>query len=228
MLITAIPLVALTINIFRQAEFTQIVKSAVSAEIAMLSDAQLVDITIDNSDSIMDLQVTLRTSNPPDYQQVVEMQKSIAATLQRTIALQLIIIPTTKLNPLVPPTFTPTIRPGPGVTSTSTPSVTSTQVPTVTPSITPTPTKTSTPTLTPTATPTLTPTPVIAYIANTGGLGIYLQESPAGKINGALPEGSAIQILYSSEFVSSTKWIQIRYLFGRTGWIPAEFVVIKP
>jgi uncharacterized hydrophobic protein (TIGR00271 family) len=227
-LLITIPLTILTINLVKQARFSQNVRSVVVNELSTISDAQMVDISIDTSDSILHLQVTIRTSTPLDYQQVVELQKAIAAGLQRTIALQLIIVPTTKLDPLIPPTFTPTFTPGPSSTPTTTPTATRTVVPTLTPTPSPTPTNTSTATLTPTPTFTLTPTPVLAYIANTGGLGIYLRQTPGGSVIGAIPEGSAVQILYQREQYDGNEWIEIRDLFGRIGWIPIQFLVIKP
>jgi uncharacterized hydrophobic protein (TIGR00271 family) len=231
-LLTAIPLIILTVNLVRQAQLSQEVRAAVLAELSSLPDSQLVDVTIDTSDATLHLQVTVRTSFQPDYPQVVGLQKAIAARLQRAIALQLIVIPTTKLDPLLPPTltptFTPTLTPTPGPSLTST----NTQTPRPTVTLTPTMTQTSTPTLTPTETPTTTPTftstPILAYIANTGGLGIYMRQTPGGVIIGVLPEGSAVQILYQRELLNGTEWIEIRDLFGRIGWIPIEFLVIRP
>jgi uncharacterized hydrophobic protein (TIGR00271 family) len=227
-LLTAVPLVVLTLRLVNQARTLQNVQSALVSELSTFPDAQLVDVTIDNTDSILHLQVTVRTSRQPDYLQVLDLQKNIAARLQRPIALQLIIIPTTKLDPLIPPTFTPTFTPGPSSTLTKTPSATPTFIPTLTSTFSPTPTNTSTATLTPSPTPTLTPTPILAYIANTGGLGIYLRQSPGGNVIGAIPEGSAVQILYQREQYNAIDWIEIRDLFGRIGWIPIQFLVIKP
>ncbi len=227
-LLTAVPLVVLTLRLVNQAGTLQDVQSALVSELSTFPDAQLVDVTIDNSDSILQLQVTVRTSRQPDYYQVLDLQKNIAARLQRPIALQLIVVPTTKLDPLIPPTFTPTFTSGPSSTPTTTPTATHTVVPTLTPTLSPTPTNTSTATLTPTPTSTLTPTPVLAYIANTGGLGIFLRQDPGGKVIGALPEGSAIEILYQRKLLNGIEWIEIRDLFGRTGWIPVDFLVIKP
>lgn len=227
-LLTAIPLIILTLKVVKTTQLLQEVRTAVISELSRFPDAQLVDVTTDTSDSTLHLQVTIRSSIQPDYFQVVDLQKAIAARLQRTIALQLTIIPVTRLDPLIPPTFTPTATPGPSYTPTPTPSATITVIPTLTPSLTPTPTNTST--LTPTFTPTLTPTPtpVVAYIADTGGLGIYLRQSPAGKIIGALPEGSEVQILYQRKTVNNIEWIEIRDLFGRQGWVPAVFLVVRP
>jgi uncharacterized hydrophobic protein (TIGR00271 family) len=227
-LITAIPLIILTIKVVNTTQLLQEVRTTVISELSRFPDAQLVDVTSDTSDSTLHIQVTIRSSIQPDYSEVVNLQRAIAAKLQRTVALQLTIVPVTRLDPLIPPTFTPTSTPGPSLTPTLTPLATNTVIPTLTPSLTPTTTNTSTPT--PTLTPTLTPTstPVLAYIANTGGLGIYLRSTPAGKIIGALPEGSAVQILYQRETVNNIEWIEIRDLFNRQGWIPVAFLEIKP
>lgn len=227
-LVTAVPLVILTLRLVAQAQLSQDVREAVIAEIADLPDAQLVDAAIENSDDTLHLMITVRTSRQPDYRQVVELQKAIATRLQRTITLQLIVVPTTKLDPLVPPTNTPTATPGPSLTPT--PTLTRTPVPTHTPTPTPTltSTSTSTPTLTPTPTLTYTPTPVLAYVANTGGVGVYLRETPAGKVIGTLPEGAAVRILYQREFVNDREWIEIMDIYGRTGWVQAIYLVIRP
>jgi len=227
-LVTAVPLVILTLRLVAQAQLSQDVREAVIAEIADLPDAQLVDAAIENSDDTLHLMITVRTSRQPDYRQVVELQKAIATRLQRTITLQLIVVPTTKLDPLVPPTNTPTATPGPSLTPT--PTLTRTPVPTHTPTPTPTltSTSTSTPTLTPTPTLTYTPTPVLAYVANTGGVGVYLRETPAGKVIGTLPEGAAVRILYQREFVNDREWIEIMDIYGRTGWVQTIYLVIRP
>jgi uncharacterized hydrophobic protein (TIGR00271 family) len=185
-LLTAIPLVILTLRIVDQSHQLQEVRQVVVTELTAFPDAQLVDINLDNSDSTLTLRVTVRTSRQPSYQQVVELQKVIAARLQRTIAVQLIVIPTTKLDPMVPPTLTPTSTttltptPGPSLTPTHT------STPTITATFTPAATHTATPTLTPTdtatPTPTLTPTPVLAYIDTPGGTGVYLREPSYGRM----------------------------------------------
>lgn len=231
-LLVAIPLVILTLRIVKKAHELQGVRAAVVGELSALPDAQMVDISIDTSDSTLRLQVTVRTSRQPNYSQVVDLQKAIAASLQRTIALQLIVVPTTKLDPLVPPTitptFTPTLTPTPGPSLTPTITPTPTPTATLTPAAANTSTPTLTPTETPTPTPTFTPTPILAYIVNTGGLGIYLRQTPEGMIIGALPEGSAVQILYQRETVNGLDWIEVRDIFGRIGWLLVDFLVIKP
>jgi uncharacterized hydrophobic protein (TIGR00271 family) len=212
-LIITIPLVLLTIQVVGQARLNQEIRQAITDELIHLPDAQLVSVDINSGDSILQLVVTIRTSSQPDYNQVVSLQSAIATQLQKTIALQLIVIPTTKLDPLLPPTLTPTgIR---------------TPTPTNTP-VTPTITNTSTPTATYTPSPTFTPTPELAYIANTGGRGVFIFDAPAGKIIGVLTEGSAIHILYQRTVIEGREWLEILQANDKSGWVPAEYVIIRP
>jgi len=230
-LITAIPLVVLTLQLVDQAHELQNVRTAVLAELSSLSDAQLVDININTSDSTLDLRITVRTSRQPSYQQVVELQKAIASRLQQTTAIRLIIIPTTKLDPLEPPTLTPTFTPGPSLTptstSTSTPTPTLTSTPTSTSTSTPTSTQTLTPTNTSTPTQTSTATPVSALIAS-GYSGAYLRETPAGKIIVWLPNDTPVMILYRREMLNNHEWIEVKNIFNQTGWVQIDFLIIRP
>ncbi len=225
-LIVTIPLVLVTTEVVQRSQLQQKVRDAVQMEIVKLPNTRLVDLTMDTTDSVLQVDVTVRTLYQPTYQQVVALQEAVASYLQQPVALQLIVIPTTLLDPLVPPTFTPTITLGPSPTATFLPTPTRTarltQTPTAKPTETPTPTVTSTQTLTP------TPTPVLAYIANTGGKGVYLRQEPAGKIVGGLPEGSPVLILYHRETVGNLEWVEVQDLLGRTGWIPITFLIIKP
>lgn len=231
-LFTAVPLVILTIRLVDQAHALQEVQAAVTAELSTLPDAQLVEVNVERSNSTLHLRVTVRTSRQPDYLQVSDLQKAIATRLQRTIALQLIIVPTTKLDPLVPPTRTPTFTPvpthlpGPSFTPTST----STSSPTLTATLTQTctPTPSSSPTATGTSTTTFTPTPVSGFVANTNRKGIYLRSSPGGKIVGALSEGAPVLILDYDQDANGMRWIKIRDMLNRSGWIQAMYLVIRP
>lgn len=229
-LLVTIPLVLITLRFVDQAHqeeeqhnFEQQVRTTVQDELAALMPGQLVDTTITSVDSALKLEVTVRTSQQPTYQSVVALQEAVASRLQRTIELELIVVPMIRLDPLIPPTFTPTATPGPSATPTTSPTPTSTPVP-----ATATPTITATPTETATATQTYTPTPVLANIANTGGNGVYLRDEPAGKIIGSLPEGAPVLILYQRETINNREWIQIQDSLGRTGWVLTQFLVIRP
>jgi hypothetical protein len=93
-----------------------------------------------------------------------------------------------------------------------------------------TPTPLPAPTHTPMTTlSTFTPTPILAYIANTAGVGVYMREQPNSKvIPGALSEGALVKILYCSETVNGFEWIEISDLFRRVGWVRASNLVIRP
>lgn len=229
MLVT-IPLIGLTMNFVAQSRQERAlrnleseVNAAVSAEINLLPNFHLVDVEMTVDDSIINLLITVRSSRQLAYGEVVSLQTAIASRLQRSVAIQLIDVPMIRLDPRVPPTVTPTPTPGPSQTPTATPTETATPVPpTPTPTITPTPTDTPTPTL------TSTPTPVAAFIANTNGTGIYLRDVPNGKVTFAIPEGAPVQILYRTEILGGVEWIEIRDLFGRTGWIIDRFLIIRP
>jgi hypothetical protein len=247
-IMTAAPLVFLTQRAVNEANYLKNIRSVVTSELNKLPDAQLVEVDIDTSNSILRLAVTIRTPRQPDYASVVSLQKNIADRLQRTTALQLIVVPMTKLDPLIPPTrtqtptMTPTFTPGPSLTPTSTPTptptptITKTNTPTTTftPTVTATPLPSSTPTETftpmPSATPTqtFTPTPILAYIANTGRAGTYLRQSPAGKILALLPEGAPVLVLYRRETVNGQEWIEVRDVLNRTGWVQSYFLSIRP
>ncbi len=242
MLVTAVPLVVLTLRVVDQTSALQEVRSAVVAELSALPDAQLVDVGIDNSNSTLHLNITVRTSRQPGYKEIVALQQAIAARLQRTIAIQVIVIPTTKLDPLVPPTLTPTptptltFTPGPSPTPTNTPTPTATATPTATftptatttPTSTATPTQTTTPTTTFTPTPTSTPTPVLAYIHTPGGSGTYLRQAPGGQTIVWLPENAPVLILMGQQTVNRREWIEVRSILDQTGWVLAELLIIRP
>lgn len=222
-LLVTVPLVGLSLRFVGEGRLTREVHDAVAGEVSVLPDAQLVEITFADEGAVLRLRVTVRTSRPPNYQQVIALQTAIATRLQQPIALEFIAVPISKLDPLIPPTHTPTPTPGPSATPTVTPIP-----PTATSSPTLTPTTTSTPTSTATPTPTFTPTPILASIADTGGAGIGLRDTPGGRIVGFIPEGAPVQILYRRETVGRVVWIEVRDVLDRTGWIPARFLVIRP
>lgn len=229
-LIILIPLILFTLNLVKEARTEQafrsyenIVRAAVSNELAQLLPGDLVDVNITQGETGLDLEVIVRTSRQPAYQTVVALQEAVAEQLQQPVALELMAIPVIQLDPLIPPTFTPTSTPGPSATPTTTP--------TSTPSIRPTTStasQTPAPSDTPTVTPTPTATPMMANIANTAGRGIYLRQNPAGVVTGFLPEGAAVQILAGHETLNRIDWIEIQDQYGRTGWIVSQFVIIRP
>lgn len=228
--LVTVPLVMLSLQFVEQGrqeraarDYQRQVRTAVAAEIERYPKSQLVDVELEELNGTLNLVATLRSPHTFLYREVVDMQEALAAHLERPVALQLIAVPMIPLDPLVPPTRTPTPTPGPSPTPTPTP--TATRTPNL---ATATPTQTGTPTQTATPTSTATPTPVLAYIANSGGRGIYLREAPAGKIIGSLPEKAPVHILYRRETLGPYEWLEIRDVLGRTAWVLTDFVAIAP
>ena len=123
-LLISVPLVLLSLRFVSEARLERTVRDTVAAKVQALPDAQLVEVKVDSAGGVLLLQVTVRTSRQATYQEVVALQEAIATDLQRSIELQLVVVPVTKLDPLIPPTFTPTFTPGPSSTPTYTPTPT--------------------------------------------------------------------------------------------------------
>ena len=121
-----IPLVVSTLQFVREAQQSNLIRLAVSEELSVVQDAQLVDLSFQNENDVLFLEVTIRAIRQPDHYQVVSLQSAVAGRLQRTVALRLIVIPTARLDPLIPPTFTPTATLGPSATPTRTPTASAT------------------------------------------------------------------------------------------------------
>jgi uncharacterized hydrophobic protein (TIGR00271 family) len=217
-LVVTIPLIVLSVRFVNDIKFNETLRSTVLSELSDYPNAQLVSIDTNTAGQTLQIQVTARISRQPNYQEVLALQKALAVSLQRTVSLQLIVIPSTNLNPLIPPTFTPTASPGP----TFTPTITGTPTPT------PTATATATATITPTSTMTPSPTPMTGVIANTGGRGAYIRDEPGGKIIGALSEGIQVQVLGPHVLIGANDWIEIHDPFGRTSWVLVQYLNIRP
>lgn len=124
--------VALAINLSQSVAREQLnhqLRDAVTQEVNARPGLELVGYEHDEVEGVLSLRITARATVQPSYEQVVALQKAIATRLQRPTAVRLYIIPTRELDPLVPPTLTPTAIP--------TPTATSTRPPTLTPSPTP-------------------------------------------------------------------------------------------
>ncbi len=241
----------LSIGSFQQAALAQTIEQVLSREVGLLDPPATLDsweiVENGEEEDALDLEVRVRSTGDPSHQSVVDLQDRVANGLraagalgmEQPIGLVLIVIPTTALDPRIPPTptptptFTATPTPGPTPTPTRTPSATST--PSATPSPIPSqpllgPTSTATPpspaTPSPTPSPTFTATPASAVVANTGGRGVNLRWTPGGPLAGALPEGSQVRILSDRAEADGLEWVRVVDGAGRTGWVAADYVVI--
>ncbi len=113
-------------------------------------------------------------------------------------------------TPTITPTFTPTPSGTPTITATFTASAT--------------PTVSSTPTVTPTFTPTATPLPPLAIVIQTGDLGGYLRDAPAGDITGFLRDGDEVRIIGDPVEVNGVLWWPVRTADGSVGWLHGALI----
>jgi hypothetical protein len=254
LVLVTIPLGILSVRAVRQAIFQEQVRQAIQAEVRAMSREDLgtmdrVELedwqTLEDDGGTIRLQVWLRSPWTLSHREAVELQERLAKRLQRPIELLLTVIPSTYLDPFVPPT--PTNTPLPGTTATYTPSPTftptknptatrtNTPVPTATATWTPTPTPTQTPTQTPTPTattaatftPTPTPTPVLAQVGGTGGQGVWMYRQPGlggGKIQ-AWRDGTLFTISGETAEADGYLWIRVIDPKGRLGWIPDPYLI---
>lgn len=218
-----IPLTILGARLVRQSQDYRLINTIVETEVAEMLDAELVDISIGRFEHELQLEVTIRSTIPPSYNQVLAFQESLVARLDRSIALTVIHVRADILDPLIPPTYTPTpLTPtlGPSPTYTST----ATETPTATATLTSTPTATLT--ATPTQTPiTPSPTPRPAVIVDTGMPHHYhLYQEPDGPVIATLQRNAILYDLYEQVTIEGLVWVRVRDEEGRIGWFPQRFL----
>jgi hypothetical protein len=205
-MIISIPLVFFAWNSLYETRLYSRANAAVLESIPPKVSASLVEINIMTNGQVKNIEVVLRTSRELSYAEVVAMQSDIANRLQKPVALELVTIPMQMLNPLNPPTPTPTITP--------------------TPRLPPTATITPTATIQPTATLQPSPTPVPAFVTAARGANVF--DAPDGDFLYRLPQNTALWVgaaLY--EQVGSVIWVPVRDTFGRAGWVAINHLDIN-
>jgi hypothetical protein len=242
-ILVTVPLVAFALRFVADARLAKDVRNAVDQELAPWPAAQLIDVGYRLEQETLHLQVTARTSGQPTHQQVVDLQEAVAIRLNRPVALQLIIVPTTLLDPFVPPTPTPTATPTrtgtPQPTATFTASATATPAATPSPTATatlpptptdtppPTPTDTPPPTATATRTPTPTPTVITAAVTYPYGLNLRAEPTKDAPLLGFLEAGAIVALLPGREVVDAVTWQQVT-VNGLVGWVLADYLQTSP
>lgn len=215
------------------------IRQVVEEKLAEVAGAQLVEMTIvDFSDRHLQLDIIARSTQPIGFQQTLALQEQIGATLGAEgiiddIGLTLTVIRVTELDPLTPPTATPTPTPSPvptaGPTETLTPVPTDTAVPTDAPVPTATATlePTATATIIPTDTPVPTATPRTAVVVYP--LGINLRSEPAvtAEVLAILPPDSVVELLDGVLDDGSLVWQEV-LVDGEVGWVSNEYLNSSP
>ena len=205
-----------SLRFIRQTEETLRINTVLQQEVALLPNTQLEETFFISGPQVLEVRLTLHTSRSLNWQEIVGLQESIATRLDRQVALKVEQVLFKELDPMVPPTLTPTTTPGPSATPTPTR--------TPLPSSSPTTTETPTPTLTPTA--TATPIPYEARIIwpQTPGLGLYQQ--PGGPSIGRLYYSQTVMVYHDQQNYEGLVWVKISDDQGRIGWLPQNYLEI--
>lgn len=237
---------SLTLQSYRENAQKREIESVLRKEItAMGKNVVLEDWRItEKSGKNLRLEVSVRAPIIPGHQNAVALQEAVTADLGYPVALTLVSVRTTTLDPLLPPTPTATIPPDSTPTPTATATTAASPTPIATKSATPSPTSTATktpspvptatasatatpsPTVTASPTPTPSPTPATAVIAHTGGRGVVLRWNPGGLRAGAIPENTPVTVLYRRETANGIEWVEVRDGTGRHGWVAADYLEI--
>lgn len=220
-LLTGLLLVPLTIigaRFVAQAHENRLINNVIETEIAEISNAELVELSIIRVEKKLQLEITVRSNTPLNHYQVVDLQKALVARLQKPVALVVNHIRAETLDPLVPPTYTPT----PTTTSTPTPGPSPTQ----TNSPTSTVTSTMTATLEPTSTPIfITPTPKMAVIIHNNFPSYqYLYQEPGGPDITVLRFNDVLYDLNEEVIFEGLVWVKVMDSEGRIGWYPQKYL----
>ena len=251
----ALVIFLIVFSTYRLAEASQrqtIIQDSVRSNVENISGGELDEINViqfsedEEGNTVLTLDITIKSENPVIYQTVLDMQRQIGAQLQEEgildqVALTVEVIDVTALDPLIPPTATntptATFTPTPGPTPTFTLTPTFTPTPTPSPTITPTPTLTptiaATMTLTPTATftavptSTPTPTPVTAVVNYPFGLNLRASPQTTAPILLVLDEGEVVVILPGTEEAEGLQWQEVQ-LGDTTGWVASEYLDFIP
>ena len=214
-LILLIPLSFYSIKFFNEASENRRINEVVKLEVARMNGAELVDpLKVQHTPDGLDMVITVRTNTPLRYEQVTELQKSIATSLQQPVSLKVNQVFAEQFDPLIPPTFTPTL------TLTLTPTLTPTNTPG------PSPTPTVIPTITPTftLTPSPTPTPGLVQVVNTIIPPLRLYQTPGGPVIGLIRSGQVLTLLYGKQELDGLIWVEVVDIEGRVGWMPEAYL----
>lgn len=233
----------LTAQALRSVHLDRAVQTAVRDEVALLlPESEFVELKqTAREDGTLQLAVTVRSPEQYPYATVLAFQREVATRIQRPVALLLNVIPATRLDPLVPPTFTPlptatpTATPGPTAAATALPTATqplptasATSAPTATATATATPTATASPTPTATETPTPRPTPGFAMVANANAQGARLRSTPGGTVIGAVGEGTPVILLGDRAEFGGRAWARVLVPGRPIGWIALDYLDVQP
>lgn len=211
-LILLIPLTILGARFVAQAQENRLINNIVQTELADMNESDLVELQITRIDNEIHLNLTVSANTPPTYSQVVSLQEALVARVDKPVSVIMNYLKSERLDPLVPPTTTPTPTEGPSLTPTTSPTMT----------LTPTPTQgkaTSTPTA------SATPTPQAVFVIRSS-VPAYntLYDEPGGEILTYLSANEKLFDLNQIVVYDGLVWVNVQDEEGNTGWFPKIYL----
>ncbi|MCE7858942.1 MAG: DUF389 domain-containing protein [Chloroflexi bacterium CFX2] len=199
-----IPLSYYSVKFFNEANENRSIQEIISNEVGRVNGSELIDLDVQRIGDGLDMVITVRTSIPLKYEQVTELQKSIATSLQQPVTLKVNQVLAEQFDPLIPPTFTSTAQ------FTSTPTL----IPSATVAYASLPTGTS----------TITSTPGLVQVANGTLPPLSLYQAPGGPVIGQIRRGQMLYLLDERQEFNGIIWLKVMDHEGRVGWIPELYL----
>lgn len=187
----SVPLTILTQTSTRRIQLQQEIKAALEQELEQQFGAELVEWTFEedrnSDDNALQIDATVRVIRPLTHAEARQLQERVAERLERSVALSIGMVSSTRLRAYVPLTPTETAATSP--TSTATPQLTATPVPTRTPR----------------PSPTLTPWDAVV---TTETLAVYY--APGGLVVDGLESGVALRVIEGPVDVEGETWYRVQ------------------
>ena len=237
LLLLAVPLTLFTARIVRNAQQNAIIRSTLVGGLEAFGGDTLVSFEQQPQQHHLLITATVRAADSLPFAAAKQMENDLAARLQTPVALTLLVIPMTRLDPALPPTATPptavatavrVVAPPGTAFPTPTPTASPTSVPTPTPTAMPSPTATVAPTRTPMATPTMSPTATPLAYAVVGGTmreGVNVHRAPGlTPVLTALSDGTIVEVTDHTATEGGYDWVKVIAPDGTVGWIAQRYL----
>lgn len=109
------------VSIVENAQTNRVIRDTLVAELAQMGNGSLVSFEVDPQPTYLQIVATVRVPRDLTFEEAKQIEQALAIRLNRSVALKLVEIPVTILDPLVSPTPTPTPTPSPTSTPIPTP-----------------------------------------------------------------------------------------------------------
>jgi uncharacterized hydrophobic protein (TIGR00271 family) len=241
LLAVALPLTFFTAHIITGAHQDAIIRGELTGALAAVGGGTLVNFDQRRQADHLLITATVRATTGVPFPAAKRMEADLAAQLDEPVALTLLVIPMTRLDPALPPTATPrAARPTPAggvlagatapptalptVPPTPTAAATAIPSPTATPTAAPTATPTALPTAPPTALPTATPV-AYAVVGGTDQQGVNVRRAPGpAPVLTALADGSVVELTGRTAPSAGYDWTEVIAPDGTVGWVAGRYL----